>query len=96
MKFWDLLYKRYSNPLELLQQMLQTGQLEEFIEELVQIRNEEMQEDAMWQYYLHTVCREMSFEDFMKRAKQPEEPETIEENRMVTIVKDSLDILARQ
>lgn len=82
--------------MELLQQMLQAGQLEEFIGELVQIRNEEMQEQAMWEYYLHAFCREMSFEEFMRKAKEPEEPETIGEDRMVNIVKDSLDILARQ
>ena len=96
MKFWDLLYKRYSNPLELLQQMFETGQLCDFIEELVQIRNEEMQERTAWEYYLHTVCREMSFEEFMRRSKQPEEPETIGKDRKVEIVKDSFDILARQ
>ena len=92
MKFWDLLYKRYSNPLELLQQMVQAGQLEEFIGELVQIRNDEMQEQTMWEYYLHTVCREMSFEEFMKKAK---EPETIGKDRMTEIVKHSLEILGK-
>lgn len=95
MKFWDLLYKRYSNPLELLQQMLQAGQLEEFIGELVQIRNEELQERTMWEYYLHRVY-DMSFDEFMKQTKEPEAPETIGKDRMTEIVKDSLDILARQ
>ena len=76
--------------------MVETGQLCDFIEELVQIRNEEMQEKTAWEYYLHTVCREMSFEEFMQKAKQPEEPETISKDRKVEIVKDSLDILARQ
>ena len=92
MKFWDLLYKRYSNPLELLQQMVEIGQLAEFIDELMQIRDEEF----MWEYYLHTVCREMSFDEFKRRSSQPEEPETISKDRKVEIVKDSLDILARQ
>ena len=96
MKFWDLLYKRYSNPLELLQQMFETGQLCDFIDELVQIRNEELQEQARWEYYLHTYCREMSFEEFERRSKQPAEPEKISKDRKVEIVKNSLDILARQ
>ena len=95
MKFWDLLYNRYSNPLELLQQMFETGQLCDFIDEIVQIRNEELQEKTMWEYYLHTVCREMSFEEFMKRSKQPAEPETISKDRMTEIVKRSLDILGK-
>ena len=82
--------------MELLQQMFETGQLCDFIDELVQIRNEEMQEQAAWEYYLHTYCREMSFEEFMRRSKQPAEPETISEDRKVEIVKNSLDILSRQ
>ena len=91
-----MLYKRYGKPLELLQQMVEIGQLAEFINELVQIRNEELQEECMWEYYLHTACREMSFDEFIKQAKEPEAPETMGKDRMVEIVKDSLDILARQ
>lgn len=95
MKFWDLLYQRYSNPLELLQQMFGTGQLCDFIDELVQIRNEELQERNAWEYYLHTYCREMSFEEFMRRSKQPAKPETIDSDRMTEIVKRSLEILGK-
>lgn len=95
MKFWDLLYQRYSNPLELLQQMFETGQLHDFIEELVQIRNEELQEKNAWEYYLHTVCREMSFEEFMRRSQRPAEPETISKESMTKIVKRSLEILGK-
>ena len=95
MKFWDLLYKRYGKPLELLQQMVEIGQLAEFINELVQIRNEELQEKTMWEYYLHRVY-DMSFDEFMQQTKEPEAPETMGKDRMVEIVKDSLDILARQ
>ena len=90
-----MLYKRYSNPLELLQQMFETGQLLEFIDEFIQIWNEEREEQAMWELYLHTVCREMSFEEFMRRTKQPEEPETIGKDRMTEIVKHSLELLGK-
>lgn len=95
MKFWDLLYQRYGNPLELLQQMVETGQLAGFITELVQIRNEELQEKTMWEYYLHRVY-DMTFDEFVQQNKEPETPETMGKDRMVEIVKDSLDILARQ
>lgn len=96
MKFWDLLYKRYSNPLELLQQMFETGQLCDFIDELIHVHNEELQEKTMWEYYLHTVCGEMSFDEFMRRSKQqPEEVETISKDRMTDIVKRSLEILGK-
>lgn len=81
--------------MELLQQMLQAGQLGEFIDELFQIRNEELQEKAMWEYYLHRVY-DKSFEEFVRQINEPAAPEAIENDRMVEIVKDSLDILARQ
>ena len=96
MKFWDLLYNRYGNPLELLQQMFETGQLFDFIGEFIQIRNEELQEKTAWEYYLHTVCREMSFEEFRRRSQQPAEPETINSDRMTEIVKRSLEILGKK
>lgn len=81
--------------MELLQQMLEIGHLAEFIDELVQIRNEELQERTMWEYYLHTVCREMSFDEFVRRSQQPEEHETIGKERMTEIVKRSLEILEK-
>lgn len=81
--------------MELLQQMVETGQLVEFIDELVQIRTEERQEKTMWEYYLHRVY-DMSFDEFVQQTKEPETPETMGKDRMVEIVKDSLDILARQ
>lgn len=75
--------------------MVETGQLVEFIDELVKIRYEERQEKTMWEYYLHRIY-DMSFEEFMQQIKEPEAPETMGKDRMVEIVKDSLDILARQ
>ena len=90
-----MLYQRYGKPLELLQQMLEAGQLVEFIDEMVQIRYEELQEKTMWEYYLHRVY-DMSFEEFVQQTKEPPISEPMGEDRMVEIVKDSLEILARQ
>lgn len=90
-----MLYQRYGKPLELLQQMVETGQLCEFIDELGQIRNEELQEKTKWEYYLHKVY-DKSFEEFMKQIEEPTAPEAMGKDRMVEIVKDSLDILSRQ
>ena len=75
--------------------MLEAGQLVEFIDEMMQIRYEELQEKTMWEYYLHRVY-DMSFEEFVQQTKEPPASEPMGEDRMVEIVKDSLEILARQ
>ena len=75
--------------------MFETGQLLDFIEEFIQIRNEELQDKTAWEYYLHTVCREMSFEEFKRRTQQPAEPETISKESMTKIVNRSLEILGK-
>ena len=90
-----MLYQRYGKPLELLQQMMEAGQLCEFIDEFIQIRNEELQDKSMWEYFLHKVY-DKSFEEFRQQVKEPAAPEAMGKDRMVEIVKDSLDILARQ
>lgn len=58
-----MLYKRYSNPLELMDLMIQSGRLFEFIREMIHIRNEEMEEETAWEYWLHKNF-EQSWSDF--------------------------------
>ena len=92
-----MLYKRYGNPLELLQQMLQIGQLRNFIDELGSIMWEEKAHKERWDYWIHRVY-DMDFNEYVQACERSvkHEPETIEKDNMITIVKDSLDILARQ
>lgn len=87
-----MLYTRYSNPLILLEQMIQARCLSEFIDKLYEKYNE----DKMWEYYLHTSAKQMSFDEFRRKVETPKMPETIEKNRMTEIVRNSLDILSRQ
>ena len=49
------MYQRYSNPLELLDLMIQTGRLEEFLREMFRIRNEDKEDEMTWEYWLHRV-----------------------------------------
>lgn len=78
----------------LLEQMLQLGRFAEFIDELFKIRNEELEEKTKWEYYLHRVY-DKSFDEFMKQT-EPKKSETIGKEEMTAIVRNSLDILARQ
>ena len=75
----------------LLDQMIKTGRLCDFINELVDIRNEEQEEKAMWEYWLHKDF-ERSYNDCREALMnyQPLEPANKEE--LTEIVKQSMDI----
>ena len=61
--FMDLLFKRYSNPYELMDQMILCGRFLDFICEFVEITND----DLLWEYYLHYPFLEMSYDEFKRR-----------------------------
>ena len=86
-----MLYRRYSDPTNLLQQMLTVGQFSEFIHEIIRIRNNEEDEKYMWEYYLHREF-EKSFSEFMHEMKMLEQPEASEGNLEATI-QESFDMM---
>lgn len=63
----DLLFKRYANPWDLLDQMILCGRFSEFVSEFIKIKNEETEEDSLWEYFLHHPFIEISFEEFKRR-----------------------------
>ena len=73
----------------LLEQMIQEGQLIEFIDELIKIVNEEKHEKTMWEYYLHRIY-DRSFAQFMDEHEQS--PEESESNLEAT-VKQSYEMM---
>lgn len=79
-----MLYQRYSNPMMLLDQMLQVGQFNEFIIEFIRIRNEERDEQTAWEFYLHRVF-DKSFNEFMAETATTPEPEVTESNIEATV-----------
>lgn len=68
----------------LLDQMIMTGRLEEFVNELVHIRNEELEDEALWEIWLHRIY-DKSFPEWkdsltgkpQKAAPTPEEIKSI-------------------
>lgn len=54
-RFFDILFKRYSSPMELLGQMIRMGRLYEFVNELVHMHNEEKEDQEIWEVWLHRV-----------------------------------------
>lgn len=70
----DLLSKRYASPFLLLDEYIEAGCLTEFIEEFIEIVNQETEEQMMWEFFLHKVY-DKSFVDFVKDCKQSKQPE---------------------
>lgn len=64
-----MLYKRYSNPLMLLQQMLDSRQCPEFIDKVIQWNNEEKEENWLWEVWLHKVF-DKEFNEFVSQCKK--------------------------
>ena len=61
------MYKRYANPLELIDRMISNGRFEEFVIEIPGFRNEEEKEQTLWEFWLHRI-HDRSFADFWAEA----------------------------
>lgn len=88
----DLLSKRYASPCFFLNGMIQTGRLDEFVNDFMQITNDETEEQVNWEFYLHKVV-EGSFKDFIEELKTDKENKNMSKRTIETTVKNSLDIL---
>lgn len=60
----DLLFKKYASPFTLLDLMLTSDKLDEFVDTLIDEENEQ----KLWELYLHHGWLNKSFEDFKKEV----------------------------
>lgn len=81
----DLVFKRYSSPYLFLDQLIENNIFSSFIDEFVEIQNNDM----MWEFFLHKVY-DKSFEEFKNEFKSSEEPT---ETNVKTTVQKSFDML---
>lgn len=88
----DLLSKRYANPCFFMDGMIQTGRFCEFVTEFVNTNNQEMEEKADWEFFLHKVW-EGTFEEFRNANKINIANQEMSAQEIETTVKNSLDIL---
>ena len=76
----------------LLDQMIKTGRLYEFIGAVIRIRNEEQEEKVMWEFWLHKDF-ERSFSEFCNATQDnTTKPKTASKKELVEIVKHSMEI----
>ena len=73
----DLLFKRYASPFVLLDNLLLTNSLDNFIVDLFDIINREREEQTQWEFFLHKIYDE-SWNDFCNRIKSEEQSKTVD------------------
>lgn len=71
--------------------MIKIGRLCEFVNELVDICNEEQEEKAMWEFWLHKDF-ERSYADCRKAMMNTQPPKETSKEELTEIVKQSMDI----
>lgn len=88
-----MLFQRYASPMVMLDKMILTGRFHDFVCEFIQIRNEELEDQTRWEFYLHKVFN-MDFKDFLAQtARTPETDETITNEALESTVGESRDII---
>ena len=87
-----MLFQRYSDPLALLNLMIRTGRMYEFVSEIVSIKNEETEDQVLWEFWLHKDF-ERSFAEFRESLAKSPAQEASEED-LKSIVQQSQAILS--
>ena len=88
-----MLFRRYASPLPLLDQMIKTRRLSEFVNEFVKIHNEELEDRTQWEFFLHKVF-DKTWAQFQEAIKGVSESEkTISDEELKSTVTASAEIL---
>lgn len=68
------------------------GRLSEYINGVIDAKNEETREKAQWEFYLHKVF-DKTFSEYLKEVEKPATIEVADMKEVETTVKNSMDIL---
>jgi hypothetical protein len=69
----DLLAQRYASPFLMLEEFIRLQQLHNFVIEILKTIAEEKVHDARWDFWLHKVFSDMSFEEYVRLCEQPQQ-----------------------
>lgn len=89
----DLLFKRYASPFLFINGMIQTGQFCDFVIDFIDTLNDEKNEKAEWEFFLHKVW-EKSFAEFKEDIKIEQDNQKMSESDIETTLKQTQNILA--
>jgi hypothetical protein len=86
----DLLFKRYASPYVLCDQMIFAENFLSFVQNLEEVTNEE----KLWDFYLHKVLGEQSFEEFKGSLSGKQKNQTkMSDSEIETTITNSFDIV---
>jgi hypothetical protein len=88
----DLLFKRYASPFLFMGEMIRSVRFDEFVTEFIKTTNEEHEEKASWEFYLHKV-QEGSYKDFIDEMQNDKENQKMTEETKESIVQNAMNIL---
>ena len=73
----DLLFVRYASPFVLLDGLIMTNSLNNFVDDFFDFINEERKEKTEWEFFLHKVY-DQSWSDFIKDIEQSENQKQVD------------------
>lgn len=76
----------------ILEKMVQSRRLSEFVREFVDIRNNELVEKTQWEFWLHRVF-DMPFSEYLERSAVNAQTETVNTVNLAQTINDSFSIL---
>jgi len=98
-RFMDLLYSRYSNPMDLMHYYMNQGRFGEFVTNIIELEHErkkeeeaKLEEQKLWSLYIHSMSED-SFNNWKKKVLQPAKPGHTRDEDMTT--SDALGIVNR-
>ena len=86
----DLLFQRYASPFVLLDGLILTNSLNNFVDDFLDFVIEERKERTEWEFFLHKVF-DKSWDEFSNSIKQSENQEPIDLGATLTKSKNILD-----
>ena len=88
-----MLFQRYASPMIILDRMIQTGRFLEFVCEFIRLRNEELEDQTKWEFYLHKVF-DMTYQDYLAQAGGTAETgDDMTPDALQSTVKESMGII---
>lgn len=89
----DIAFSRYANPMLLFNQMIRTGRLTEFVNELIKIRNEENENQTLWELWLHKVY-DKTYANFLNEVHpQKDTGEKLSDDVVKATINESMGII---
>lgn len=83
-----MLFRRYASPYLILDEVIASFKLCEFIDYIIS----EHHEQQLWDYWLHRVYN-MSFSEYKRRCEKPEESYSMTNSQVNKVIEDTRKIL---